>query len=183
MGTAATLCGCAPSLMRGETEAWGMGVEGEEWCYWGAVLGCRPRCPRRGMRRPLLVARCVPGSAGTALGSEGLPQGGHGAQHRWLAATQMAICITMVPFLGSPCANRGCPFAPPPPPEGVGCVLVPLVSRVSVSPSESDGCGVRGRGERVRRGVGMCVCTPACHLGRACVTLALRVLPGAEPVG
>lgn len=108
-----------------------MGVEGEEWCYWGAVLGCRPRCPRRGMHRPLLVARCAPGSAvaGTALGTEGLPQGGHGAQHRWLAATQMAICITMVPFLGSPCANRGCPFAPPR--RGWLCVGATRVPRLS----------------------------------------------------
>lgn len=86
------------------------------------------------------------------------------------------------PLSGVTLRKSGLPLRPPPP-EGVGCVLVPLVSRVSVSPSESDGCGVRGRGERVRRGVGMCVCTPACHLGRACVTLALRVLPGAEPVG
>lgn len=29
----------------------------------------------------------------------------------------------------------------------------------------------------------MCLCTPACHLGRARVTPALRVPPGAEPVG
>lgn len=88
------------------------------------------------------------------------------------------------PLSGVTLRRSGLPLrSPPSPPEGVGCVLVPLVSRVSVSPSESDGCGVRGRGERVQRGVGMCVCTPTCHLGRACVTLALRVLPGAEPVG
>lgn len=162
MGTAATLCGCAPSLMCGETEAWGMGVEGEEWRYWGAVLGCRPRCPRRGMRHPLLVARCVPGSAGagTALGTEGLPQGGHGAQHRWLAATQMAICITMVPFLGSPCADRGCPFAPPPLPlKGLAvcwCHSCPA-SQFPHLRVTAVGCADAGKGSSVGSG---CACAP-----------------------
>lgn len=96
------------------------------------MLGCGPRCFHTGVHCPLLVARCEPGSAGagTALGTEGLPQDGHGAQHRWLAATQMAICSSMdpCPLSGVTLCKSGLslrPF-PPPPPQGVGCVSVPL---------------------------------------------------------